>query len=515
MIYNSVIISFVLTLLQKLRAAYDESIAAKIIRSLSRGLKNSFSNSKILNFFARRDFLSKVWEYSGIYRLLNWMFNVVPGIFRKFYLRFEGVLSESLIIKFLQSLVRRFEILAASVLTIIIVVPHEPWSDVYSVVLVAFLAVMYSIKIILQKYEGFNLKALDFMLLAFIVLVFISIVFSFYTITGFRFLLFYITCFLLVLTIVSSIKTERSLGLFLDIFLIGVTITGLYGIWQAKVVGVPVDPSYTDITTNSNAAGRIFSTVGNPNNYAEILLLTLPFYMAVILNSKTVLKKIIYGLLAVPPLLSLVWTGARMSWIAFAAAVFVYVLFKNKKLIPLLILAGVVCLPFLPQSIMRRLMSINFESDTSILYRFQIYKTVLPMLKDYWLTGVGLGTDAFMKVCGGYYLYTKGVVPPHAHNIFLQIWLETGLAGIIAFVWFIIRMLKNSIRNIFIKTDKYINNILVAGVSSMTGVLLMGLSEYIWYYPRVMLVFWTIVAVILAGLSIANTRREGLSQKNM
>lgn len=514
MIYNSVIISFVLTLLQKLRTAYDESIAAKIINFLLSGTKKLLINSKILNFFARRDFLSKVWEYSGIYKLLDWTFNVVPYALRKLYLRFEGTFSESLIIRFLQSIVRRFEILAASVLTIIIVVPHEPWSDVYSVILVAFLAVMYSIKIILQKYEGFNLKAIDFMLFAFIILVFFSIVFSFYTITGFRFLLFYITCFLLVLTIVSSIKTERALGLFLDIFLVGVTITGLYGIWQAKVVGVPVNPAFTDITTNSNAAGRIFSTVGNPNNYAEILLLTLPFYMSAVLNAKTVLKKIIYVLLAIPPLLSLVWTGARMSWIAFAAAVFVYTLFKNKKLIPLLILAGVVCIPMLPQSVMRRLMSINFSSDTSILYRFQIYETVLPMLKDYWLTGVGLGTDAFMKVCEGYYLFTKKV-PPHAHNLFLQIWLEVGLVGIIAFVWFIVRMIKKCITNICIKADKYINNILVAGISSMTGVLLMGLSEYIWYYPRVMIVFWTVVAVMLAGLSIANTRREGLSQKNM
>jgi O-antigen ligase len=119
-----------------------------------------------------------------------------------------------------------------------------------------------------------------------------------------------------------------------------------------------------------------------------------------------------------------------------------------------------------------------------------------------------------MKVCEGYYLFTKKV-PPHAHNLFLQIWLEVGLAGIIAFVWFIVRMIKKCITNICIKADKYINNILVAGISSMTGVLLMGLSEYIWYYPRVMIVFWTVVAVMLAGLSIANTRREGLSQKNM
>ncbi len=507
------IISFFITIYQKLKTAYENSLTAKFLRGLSKGAKVLFSNSGILKFIARKDFYTRVWEYSGIYIAVNWIINFIPRMLGRFYSKHEAVFSESLVVRFLKFILRRFEVLISLCLVIMVIVPHEPWNDAYSIILVMFLAFMYFIKIIFHKYEGFNLKAIDFALFLFMVLACLAVATSVLPGTGIKYLAFYFASFLLVLTIVSSIKTERSLGLFLDIFLVGITITGLYGIWQAKVVGIPVDPATIDIVTNSNAKGRIFSTVGNSNNYAEILLATLPLYMAVILNSKTFLKKVVYMLLAVPSLIALVWTGARMAWIAFAAAVILYAFFKNKKLIPVFIIIGLLCIPIIPQSIYRRLTSISL-ADSSIAYRISIYKTVLPMLQDVWTTGVGLGTDAFMKVCGNYYLYTKKV-PPHAHNIYLQIWLEFGLAGIMAFVWFIVRLVKKCIINICDKTDKYINNILVAGVAGITGILLMGMSEYIWYYPRVMIVFWTVIGVILAALGISNGRREGISQKSL
>lgn len=507
------ILSFFITIFQKLKTAYENSLTAKALSWLSRGARVLFTNSGILNFIARKDFYTKVWEYSGIYTFVNWIINFIPRTLGRFYSKHEAVFSESLVVRFIRLILHRFEVLIALCLVVMVIVPHEPWSDAYSILIVAFLAFLYFIKIIFFKYEGFNLKAIDFVLFLFMVLSCIAAATSILPRTSIKYLAFYLTCFLLVLTIVSSIRTERSLGLFLDVFLVGITITGLYGIWQAKVVGIPVDPAFTDIANNSNSTGRVFSTVGNPNNYAEILLVTLPLYAAVILNSKTFLKRFIYVLLAMPSLIALVWTGARMAWLAFAASVLLYAFFKNKKLIPLFLVAGLLCIPLLPESITRRLASINLK-DTSISYRLSIYKTVLPMLNDAWTTGVGLGTDAFMKICGNYFQYTKKV-PPHAHNIYLQIWLEVGLAGIMAFIWFIVRLVKKCIINICDKTDKFINNILVAGVAGITGILLMGMSEYIWYYPRVMIVFWTVIGVVLAALGISNGRREGISQKSI
>ncbi|MDP4179981.1 MAG: O-antigen ligase family protein [Bacillota bacterium] len=510
-IKNSLIISFIYTLMQKLQIAYKESMIAKCVAFLSLHLKRMCDNSAILKFIKRRDYYSKVIEHSLIFKLLDNAINFLPKLLNALYQKYDKIFSESMIVKLAINLLRRFETIIALSVVFILLVPDKKWNNGYSTIIVLVLLAMFFTKIIFHKFESFNIKAMDFALILFMICVALAAGTSYFPKDSMKYALFIFTCFLLVIIIISTLKTERSINVFIEIMLLGVTLTGLYGIYQAKILGVPVDPSYTDLVTNSNAQGRIYSTVGNPNNYAEILLMTIPFYFAVVLNSKTKLKKVIFSLLAVPPFLSLVWTGARSAWICFLGSLLIFVFFKNKKLLPLFLILGLMCVPFIPQSIYRRITSLT-SSDTSAQYRVKIYQTILPMFKEYWKMGVGLGTDAFRNICQNFYQYT-GKVPPHAHNTFLQIWLEMGLSGIIAFVWFIARIVKKSIINLSNKAEGNINNILIAGICSIVSVLAMGLAEYIWYYPRVMIIFWVSTSIVLSGLSIANRRREGISQK--
>ncbi len=508
---SSLIVGFIITLVKKLQVAYKESLIARIAAYLSSKFKELTDNSRIISFVKRRDYYSKVLEHSFFVGLLDKAINLVPRFLNTFYTKYGEIFAESLIIKLAINILRRMEIVLALSIAFILVVPHNNWNNGYSTIIVLALTAMFFLKVIFHRFESFNVKALDFALILFMLCVLLATGNSFFPKDSIRFLVFFATCFLLVIVIVSSLNTERSLNNFIEILLIGVTFTGLYGIYQAKILGIPVDPSYTDIITNSNAKGRVFSTVGNPNNYAELLLMTIPFYFAVVLNSKSFIKKAVYSLLAVPPLISLVWTGSRSAWLCFAGSLLIFVYFKNKKLLPLFILAGIAFIPFMPQSIYRRLMSLT-QADTSAQYRVKIYQTVIPMFLEYWKAGIGLGTDVFMGICRNYYQYTSKV-PPHSHNLFLQIWIEMGLMGIVSFIWFIGRLIKKCILNLSNKADANINNILIAGICSVIGVLVMGFAEYIWYYPRVMLIFWVAVAIVLAALSISMRKREGISSK--
>jgi O-antigen ligase len=508
---NSLIIGFIITLLQKFQVAYKESLIARVAAYFSSKLKTFLESSSIISFIKRRDFYSRVMEHSFFIGILDKVLNLVPRFLNTYYTKYSDIFAESLIIRFAINILRRMEIVIALSIAFIVIVPHHKWNNGYSTIIVLALAAMFFVKIIFHRFEGFNIKALDFALLLFMLCVFLAAGNSFFPRDSMRFLLFFLTCFLLVIVIVSTINTERSINGFLEILLWGVTVTGLYGIYQAKIKGIPVDPSYVDIVTNSDAKGRVFSTVGNPNNYAELLLMTIPFYFAVVLNSKNIFKKVLYSLLAVPPLISLVWTGSRSAWLCFAGSLLIFVYFKNKKLLPLFILAGIAFIPFMPQSIYRRLISLT-QSDTSAQYRVKIYQTVIPMFKECWKAGVGLGTDVFMSICKNYFQYTSKV-PPHAHNLFLQVWIEMGIMGVVSFVWFIGRLIKKCMLNLSNKADANINNILIAGICSIVSVLVMGLAEYIWYYPRVMVIFWVTVAIVLAALSISMRKREGISNK--
>ena len=126
-------------------------------------------------------------------------------------------------------------------------------------------------------------------------------------------------------------------------------------------------------------------------------------------------------------------------------------------------------------------------------------------MKDYWFTGMGLGNETLLKVSVNYFSFIKGnVIPSQSHDLFLQVWLETGIAGLLSFLAFLLAMVKNSIKAIYRSKNSFVNNILIAGLSSMSGILVIGLVEYVWFYQRVMLFFWAVIGIILAALCILN-----------
>jgi len=43
----------------------------------------------------------------------------------------------------------------------------------------------------------------------------------------------------------------------------------------------------------------------------------------------------------------------------------------------------------------------------------------------------------------------------------------------------------------------------IAGAAGMAGCLVFGLAEYIWFYPRLMVLFWMVYAMIAAAVRIA------------
>jgi O-antigen ligase len=335
-----------------------------------------------------------------------------------------------------------------------------------------------------------------------------------------KFFIFYITCFLLVLIIVSGIRSGQSLERLIEVLMIGTSLTGLYAIYQ-RIKGIPMDPSLTDWVLNEGMSGRAYSTMGNPNNYAELLILILPFFIAMVLNAKSIYRKVFYFTLSFPPLIALFLTGARSSWIALVIAVLVFVFLKDWKLIPFVAILGILAflfLPYISPSVYKRVLTIFTGTDTSINYRGAIYQTVVPMLKDFWFTGLGLGAGAeqapFMKILQRYSLFylrqtnTAGyaTTPPHTHNLFLQIWIEVGFVGILTYIWFIARTVKRTLVNIYRDASNSMNHISMAGISALAGILVMGMAEYVWFYPRLMLFFWVIVGIVLSALNILDKR---------
>lgn len=499
------IIDFIIKIFKRLNIFYEKSIARCVMKKVIEFLHNS----TILGFFLKKGRLSRWYEESLFFVMLNTTINFPSRILKKAYLRFEDIFLESKVITFIRNILSRMEVIAGILIILILIIPNSMWNNRYNLIIAFSLLVLVLINTIIQRNWTFNVNAIDFTLVMFAITIAISTIVTFFE--SLNFLAFYITCFVLVLAIVSFLKTEKSLKVFIKMMLIGVFIMGLYGMWQVVTDAVAFDPSLTSVEQSEGLPGRIYSTMGNPNNYAEILIMTLPFFVAVIMNSKSFLKKIFYLVMALPPLLSLFYTGSRSGWIGLVVSIVVFTFFVQKRLIPFIVIGGIMMIPFLPSHVYYRLLTIfNTEGDTSTQYRVEILQTAFPMLKEHAIWGTGLGTDVFMRVVQNYYQYTKAT-PLHTHVLYLQIWIEAGIVGIISFMWFMYRTIKSAIICMRDSTRE-MKNILIAGVSALVGILTIGIVEYIWYYPRVMVTFWVIISILLAGVSIVFNKNRKLSE---
>lgn len=65
--------------------------------------------------------------------------------------------------------------------------------------------------------------------------------------------------------------------------------------------------------------------------------------------------------------------------------------------------------------------------------RFELYGQTWELIKEYFMTGAGLGV--FPMVFSAYVLLIDAPFYVHAHNIFLAVWIEQGILGIGALLW--------------------------------------------------------------------------------
>ena len=136
-------------------------------------------------------------------------------------------------------------------------------------------------------------------------------------------------------------------------------------------------------------------------------------------------------------------------------------------------------------------------ADSSTSYRVYIWIGTIAMLKDYFLSGVGLGTSSFNLV---YPLYAyNDIVAPHSHSLYLQLLVEYGFVGFIVFAGIIYNFYKETI----ISYIKEKNWIIAASIAAITGFLIQSATDYTFYNYRVILVFWTVLA-----FGISMTKRE-------
>jgi putative inorganic carbon (HCO3(-)) transporter len=177
----------------------------------------------------------------------------------------------------------------------------------------------------------------------------------------------------------------------------------------------------------------------NPNVMAGSLVLLAPLPLSALLFSwreQRWIERLLSLLSAVGIVVVLVLTQSRSAWLAFASCLVVLVALRWRWgwLAIALAVAGTILVieRFGATRLMDALLAGG--SIAGVEGRIEIWLRSLFMIRDFPFTGIGMGdfghvVDTFYP----FYIYKAGEVP-HAHNLFLQIAVDLGIPGLIAWL---------------------------------------------------------------------------------
>ena len=467
-----------------------------------------WSGSGIVALFYREGFFARRWRSCALCGLANWIANLPGTLLHWLYRSALPLWEGSFCARLAFFLGDQIPVFAGLGIFFIMCIPYEFWDNANSLLLTAGLLLLFLAGAMRRKRQ-LDFTALNPYLLLFWGAVLLGAVFSDYRWLSLRFLKYHLPCVLLVLVFVSAVEHSRQLVQLAAGLGGGVLISGLYAIYQRVFVGISVNPSYVDVALNADMPGRVYSFYENPNAFAEVLMMLLPIVVALFFSlrrpgGKTASLGIFFlGLVAI------VMTYSRASWVGLAVAALVYVFLWNRRLLPLCLLGVICAIPLLPSTVLNRILTITDSSDSSTSSRFPLWSAAIQMLKMQPIMGVGLGTDAVQARIREFALYDSVAAFVHAHNTFLQIWLETGLLGLVGFVGHVLWSIKATARAVWISENQVARHMAIGGSSALCGALVCGLADYLWNYPRVMFLFWTVCAITLGAIKLCRQENAG------
>ena len=483
---------------------YDSGVHRCLVR-MGAWCNCQIDESRLLHVLCREGVVARAWEGSILCRLLTALVNLPAWLLHKLYLALKATFDDSFFSRLAFEMGHETAIAQSWLIMLLWIIPFSHWNNAYSMLGFAALLVLFCAGAMSRKAFRLDVKHIGFYPVVLFGSMFLAVLFSYEPSASFRFLLYHIAAALCVLVTVSAVRGTEDLKRLAAGGGFCVLVSSLYGVYQ-RIQGVEVNESYVDLEVNAGMPGRVQSYFDNPNTFAEVLILLLPLVLALILCSKRPISRLAAcGTFAVG-LIALGMTYSRASWVGGACAMVVLVFLWKPKLLPAFAVLCVVAIPFLPDTIWNRILTIFSPADTSTASRIPLYQAALEVIRTSPVSGAGLGTAAVQDYIRDFNLYHAEAPFVHAHNFFLQVWIEAGLLGFVGFVGSMLWNIKKAAHTVRHSAPSAARTITCAGAAAMCGSLVCGLADYLWNYPRVMCIFWFVFALTAAGIKVC--RRE-------
>lgn len=510
---ESLVISWLMRIFGRLKNDFYDSRMLKIMAAIVGYIKSSYADSSFGRYVASSAKLHDAYRESFLCAVVCFVLNIVSKLSGCIFGFAERLSSGGLVHSGLKRLSQTgafsYHNVFAVLIGIMIVCPHELWNNLYALMFAVGLGTWFLIRVY-RKNDTADFGNINFGLVVFLLFATLVSLLSEAKADAVRIMLFVYSAVVFGLLMGKIGSKKENLISILKVLCTACAVTAVVGIIQ-RFMGVEVNPEYVDVQTSGDMPGRVFSTFANPNNFAELLVLFMPLTAALVMFLDQKKEKWFFGICFALDFVAIGMSYSRSCWIALALSLVVMILvFDWRLLVPLMILA-IVAIPFLPESILNRFLSIGSMQDSSNAYRLHIWSGAIRVIKNYFVSGLGAGPENF-RIFYRPLADFESLTAPHSHMIYMELVIEFGIFSALGFFYYLITLMRKGFSAIA-KADKKFKMILAASLGSMVGMMFVCAAEYVWFYPRDMFVFWVVMGVISAATTIAVTKIQDGKQQ--
>ncbi len=312
---------------------------------------------------------------------------------------------------------------------------------------------------------------------------------------------YFIEPILLLIVFLDLIKNKKDLKLTLSAFIFSTLIISIYalyqkfvgqGVWSTEVWGQPQVLRITSFFPHPNFLGLYLG---------PLILLGLGYIFSYFKN-----KKIIIGcalLLFIITFLSLVYARSEATILAVLVGLFFFsLIIKPSQKYALVFLFIILLLIFsIPVSRNYFVQKVGLQ-DLSGQLRFNIWQGAVELIKEKPILGAGL--DGYERLAPDYQKrfydpHTGELISvethPYPHNLYLTLWLELGLLGLIIFAWILIKFFKQGLKQLG-KKDIIVSTSIMA---AMIVIIVHGLADTPYFKNDLAVLFWLIIGLLIVS----------------
>jgi putative inorganic carbon (HCO3(-)) transporter len=269
--------------------------------------------------------------------------------------------------------------------------------------------------------------------------------------------------------------------------------------WVSPTIGIGMGGLPEAVAT------RVFATFGNPNFYAEYLVLLFAVILYLILSEDGWRRRLAEGLLlGAAGFLLLTYT--RGSWLALVLGLIVAMGMISRRYAGRLLAMGVALTVVIPGGLERLLSTFSMEGTAS--FRLRLWRIAGEAIKMNPLLGAGAGEyySAFTEAVRANPILGIGYYEYGAHNTFLTLIAEVGVLGGIAFTWLVFVLVR---QGLLLQREGFRDRTLGLQNAAITAGLIAfainGFTSNAFQHPQAAVFFWVLVGVQVGIAGGANS----------